>query len=151
MKYELLYIDERAEWLEKAAAWFHQKWGIPLEAYRESMEKSLRAEQYPRWLVAVREERILGGLGVIQNDFHDRGDLFPNVCAVYVEEECRARGLAGVLLQAICDSMAERGIKTLYLLTDHTHFYERYGWEYLCDAMGEGEDTPSRMYRKSTE
>ena len=47
--------------------------------------------------------------------------------------------------------MAERGIKTLYLLTDHTHFYERYGWEYLCDAMGEGEDTPSRMYRKRTE
>lgn len=39
MGYELIYIDERAEWLEKAAAWFHQKWGIPLEAYRESMEE----------------------------------------------------------------------------------------------------------------
>jgi len=35
--------------------------------------------------------------------------------------------------------------------TDHICFYERYGWEYLCDAMGEGEDTPSWMYRKSTE
>ena len=151
MGYELIYIDERAEWLEKAAAWFHQKWGIPLEAYRESMEESLRTEQYPRWLVAVRGERIIGGLGVIQNDFHARRDLFPNVCAVYVEEDCRGRGLAGVLLRAICDSMAERGIKTLYLLTDHICFDERYGWEYLCDAMGEGEDTPSWMYRKSTE
>lgn len=39
MGYELIYIDERAEWLEKAAAWFHQKWGILLEAYRESMEE----------------------------------------------------------------------------------------------------------------
>ena len=96
MEYQLMYIDEAPEWLERAAAWFHQKWGIPLEAYRESMEESLRTEQYPRWLVAVRGERILGGLGVIQNDFHDRRDLSPNVCAVYVEEDCRGRGLAGV-------------------------------------------------------
>ena len=48
MEYQLMYIDEAPEWLERAAMWFHQKWGIPLEAYRESMEESLRTEQYPR-------------------------------------------------------------------------------------------------------
>lgn len=151
MEYQLMYIDEAPEWLERAAEWFHQKWGIPLAAYRESMEESLRAEKYPRWLIAVSGERIIGGLGVIENDFHDRKDLFPNVCAVYVEEDCRCSGLAGELLRSIGDSMAARGIKTLYLLTDHTGFYERYGWEYLCAAQGEGEETPSRMYRKSAE
>lgn len=149
MEYRLMYIDEAPEWLERAAVWFHQKWGIPLTAYRESMEESLTAEKYPRWLIAVSGERIIGGLGVIENDFHDRKDLFPNVCAVYVEEDCRCRGLAGVLLQSICGSMAARGIKTLYLLTDHTGFYERYGWEYLCAAQGEGDETPSRLYRKT--
>ena len=149
MEYRLMYIDEAPEWLERAAVWFHQKWGISLAAYRESMEESLTAEKYPRWLIAVSGERIIGGLGVIENDFHDRKDLFPNVCAVYVEEDCRCRGLAGVLLQSICGSMAARGIKTLYLLTDHTGFYERYGWEYLCAAQGEGDETPSRLYRKT--
>lgn len=149
MEYRLMYIDEAPEWLEWAAVWFHQKWGIPLAAYRESMEESLTAEKYPRWLIAVSGERIIGGLGVIENDFHDRKDLFPNVCAVYVEEDCRCRGLAGVLLQSICGSMAAREIKTLYLLTDHTGFYERYGWEYLCAAQGEGDETPSRLYRKT--
>lgn len=149
MEYRLMYIDEAPEWLERAAVWFHQKWGIPLTAYRESMEESLTAEKYPRWLIAVSGERIIGGLGVIENDFHDRKDLFPNVCAVYVEEDCRCRGLAGVLLQSICGSMAAREIKTLYLLTDHTGFYERYGWEYLCAAQGEGDETPSRLYRKT--
>ena len=144
-----MYIDEAPEWLERVAVWFHQKWGIPLTAYRESMEESLTAEKYPRWLIAVSGERIIGGLGVIENDFHDRKDLFPNVCAVYVEEDCRCRGLAGVLLQSICGSMAARGIKTLYLLTDHTGFYERYGWEYLCAAQGEGDETHSRLYRKT--
>ena len=32
------------------------------------------------------------------------------------------------------------------LFTDHTGFYERYGWEFFCMAQGDGEDRPSRMY-----
>lgn len=30
-------IREHPELLDRAAAWFHEKWGVPLEAYRESM------------------------------------------------------------------------------------------------------------------
>jgi len=92
------------------------------------------------------EDRIIGGLGVIANDFHDRVDLTPNVCAVYVEEDARGNGIAGQLLNFACRDMADRGITTLYLLTDHTEFYERYGWEFLCMAQGDGEEEMSRMY-----
>lgn len=28
-------------------------------------------------------DKIAGGMGVIENDFHDRKDLAPNVCAVW--------------------------------------------------------------------
>ena len=42
--------------------------------------------------------------------------------------------------------MKELGIDTLYLITDHTGFYERYGWEFFCMVQGDGEDTPSRLY-----
>ena len=44
------------------------------------------------WNAVVEDGRIIGGLGVIENDFHDRKDLSPNVCAVYVEEDRRCRG-----------------------------------------------------------
>ena len=54
----------------------------------------------------------------------------------------------GILLEAYRESMEERGTKMLYLLTDHIRFDERYGWEYLCDAMGEGEDTPAGCTEK---
>ena len=30
--------------------------------------------------------------------------------------------------------------------TDHTGFYERYGWEFLCMVQGNDEDELSRMY-----
>ncbi len=143
----LLNLRERPDLLDRAAAWFHEKWGVPLEAYRESMERCLRREfPVPQWYLAMNGEKILGGLGVIENDFHDRKDLAPNVCAVYTEEACRRRGVAGALLNHACADMAAMGVSTLYLLTDHTSFYERYGWEFFCMARGDGEERPSRMY-----
>jgi len=42
--------------------------------------------------------------------------------------------------------MKARGIDTLYLITDHTSFYERYGWELFCMAQGDGEPGLSRLY-----
>lgn len=30
--------------------------------------------------------------------------------------------------------------------TDHTFFYERYGWEFLCMVQGDGEPDMTRMY-----
>ena len=89
---------------------------------------------------------IVGGLGVIENDFHDRTDLSPNVCALYVEEAHRCQGIAGALLQCVCEDMRDYGISTLYLITDHTAFYERYGWEFLCMVQGIGEPNRTRMY-----
>lgn len=87
-------------------------------------------------------DRIVGGLGVIENDFHDRKDLTPNVCAVYTEADRRGRGVAGALLRYVCADMEEKGIDTLYLLTDHTSLYERWGWEFLCMSRGTGSRRP---------
>ena len=146
-EYEILRITDKPELLEPMAAWFHEKWEVPTEAYRESMEEALlRKAPWPQWYVAFGEGRILGGLGVIENDFHERKDLAPNVCAVYTEEAYRGFGIAGRLLDTVCRDMKAGGVSPLYLLTDHSSFYERYGWEYLCEVQGDGETKTSRMY-----
>ena len=133
--------------LPRAAAWFHQKWGVPLEAYRESMGECLAGNgPVPQWYLALEGDRIVGGMGVIENDFHDRKDLAPNVCAVYTEEDRRCQGIAGALLELVCRDMKELGIPTLYLVTDHTSFYERYGWEFYCMVQGDGEPELTRLY-----
>ena len=132
--------------MDELAAWFSERWGIPTKIYRQSMLESLSDVAVPQWYFAVEKGRTIGGLGVIENDFHDRPDLTLNVCAVYVEPDCRGRGIAGALLDHVCADMATRGISTLYLLTDHVGFYERYGWEFFCMAQGDGEEKPSRMY-----
>lgn len=144
---QFLKIRDHNEMAEKAAKWFHRKWEVPLEAYKESINECLKHENpVPQWYIAMDGDTIVGGLGVIENDFHDRKDLAPNVCAVYVEETYRGKGIAGKLLRCVCDDMESQGIDTLYLITDHTSFYERYGWEFLCMVQGDGEPDLTRMY-----
>lgn len=143
----IIRLKDQPELLTAVAQWFHEKWGIPPEAYLESMQQCLAGNHpVPQWYLALEQDRIIGGLGVIENDFHNRKDLTPNVCAVYTEENRRLQGIAGALLARVCSDMKEQGIDTLYLLTDHTSFYERYGWEFFCMVQGDGEPEPSRMY-----
>ena len=147
MSYTIVNLIDMPEIKERAAQWFHEKWGIPREAYLESMEENLSGKSaVPQWYLAIEDGRIIGGMGVIENDFHDRKDLAPNVCAVYTEADRRGRGVAGAVLNYVAEDMKARGIDTLYLITDHTSFYERYGWEFLCMVQGDGEAEPSRMY-----
>lgn len=144
---EIIKIREHGEMVQEAGRWFHSKWNVPVQAYEESMLDCIKNKAgVPQWYVAVDDNEIIGGVGVIENDFHDRKDLTPNVCALYVEKEHRCKGIAGDLLQYVCDDMAGFGIQTLYLITDHTSFYERYGWKFLCMVQGDGESDMTRMY-----
>ena len=131
---------------ETAADWFHSKWSIPKEAYLECMDNYLSGETELGWFLCLDNDRIVGGMGVIENDFHDRKDLSPNVCAVYTEEAYRKQGIAGKLLNMTVDDLRSKGITPVYLVTDHTGFYERYGWEFLCMVQGDGEPDMTRMY-----
>ncbi|MDR7855025.1 GNAT family N-acetyltransferase [Tissierella sp.] len=145
--YQIKRIVDSPELKTYAADWFHQKWNIPVEAYLESMDECLNGRNtIPQWYIVMLEDEIVGGVGVIKNDFHNRKDLSPNVCAVYVEENYRRQGIAGKMLDYVCEDMKEKNIDTLYLITDHISLYERYGWEFLCMAQGDGEKELSRMY-----
>ncbi len=144
--YEYINLREKSELKNTAAEWFNSKWGVPTEAYLECMEAYLNNETEYGWYLCLDGDKIIGGMGVIENDFHDRKDLAPNVCAVYTDDEYRGQGIAGNLLNLVVDDMKSKGISPLYLVTDHTGFYERYGWEFLCMVQGDGEEEMTRMY-----
>lgn len=144
--YDYIKLNERPELLQTAAEWFHGKWGVPMQAYLDCMNAFLEGKTEYGWYLCLDGDRIVGGMGVIENDFHDRKDLAPNVCAVYTEKDCRCKGIAGHLLNMVVEDMRRKGITPLFLITDHTGFYERYGWEFFCMVQGDGEPHMSRMY-----
>ena len=153
--------------LDAAALWFSQKWGVPLEAYLDSMgacieyaaltckdgepraAKTPHGHAAPQWYVALDGERIVAGCGVIENDFHDRDDLAPNLCAFYVDPEYRGFGLGRKVISFACEDMRAFGLSTLYLVTDHTELYEHLGWEYHASACDTETGEELRVYRRS--
>jgi len=144
--YTYIILKEIPSMKERAAEWFHKKWGVPTEAYLECMEEFLNGETEYGWYLCLDGDKIIAGMGVIENDFHDRKDLAPNVCAVYTEEDYRGKGIAGHLLDMVVEDCKKKGISPIYLVTDHVGFYERYGWEFLCMVQGDDEPEMTRMY-----
>ncbi len=145
MNCHYITLREMPSLMHTAAEWFHSKWGVPTEAYEECMQAYLSGETELGWYLCLNGEDIIAGLGVIENDFHDRKDLSPNICAVYTEEAFRSQGIAGKLLNVAVEDLRQKGISPVYLVTDHTGFYERYGWEFFCMAQGDGEEEPTRL------
>jgi N-acetylglutamate synthase-like GNAT family acetyltransferase len=139
-------VDTCIEKINEAAQWFSEKWGVPVDAYKESMADSLDIDQViPKWYVVLNDnEEIVAGSGVIENDFHDRPDLAPNLCAVYVEPAYRNKKIAKDLLAFVCKDMKKLGIESLYLVTDHKGLYENYGWSFL--TMVQDQEGATRMY-----
>ena len=123
-------LRDHPELWDRASAWFSGKWELPPEEYHRSMEEP-PVRGVPGWyLLCAADGTILAGAGLIENDFHDRPDLHPNLCALYVEPAWRGRGLARFLLGALRREAGACGWQELYLITDHTGFYERCGWRF---------------------
>lgn len=146
VEFRYIKLREKKEIKDEAANWFHSKWGVPKEAYLECMDSYINGETEYGWYLCLKGEDIVAGLGVIENDFHDRKDLYPNVCAVYTDEKYRGRGIAGELLNMVVEDMKSKNISPIYLITNHIGFYERYGWEFLCMVQGDDEPEMTRMY-----
>jgi len=132
----------------QAAKWFHEKWKVPVSAYLESIEMcQMQKNDIPQWYLLMENNKIIAGLGVIENDFHKRRDLTPNICAVFVEKEYRRQGIAKYMLDFVCKDLKNMGYKNVYLITNHTEFYEKCGWSFL-EMIEENDGNMARMYTK---
>lgn len=120
------------------AVFFNKKWQVPVEAYVDSMNDSLESNTgVPAWYYVVDNDEIIAGLGVIENDFHKRKDLAPNICAVYVKEQYQGNGICRCMFNFLCDDLLKHNINDIYLITTHTKLYERLGFNYYGDIEEE--------------
>lgn len=122
-----------------------------MEAYLESIQISIdQKHAIPQWYIVLNKDKyLIAGAGVIDNDFHERKDLTPNLCALFVEENYRNQNIAKHILDFVREDLSNQGIQTLYLITDHTEFYEKCGWRFLTLVEDE-EGEMVRMYVADT-
>ena len=143
---QIINIRESSEWLERAADYFSSRWDIDKKLYLDSMNDSISTQKtVPRWYLMLRGDDIIGGFGLIDNDFMIRTDLCPWLCALYVEPAERGQKRGAKLLAHGCRESAKLGYDKIYLNTDHIGYYEKYGWRYIGNfAHQSGVDT--RVY-----
>ena len=147
MIYRIVSIRDENELAEEAIDYFASKWGIDRSEYEKSIYDCMNtSRELPRWyLMLDQRKRIIGSYGLIQNDFVDRIDLFPYLCALYIEKDIRGNSLGSVLLEHAKKEVGSLGFKKIYLCTDHIGYYEKYGWLYIGQGHHHWGDI-SRIY-----
>lgn len=150
MMYQIIAIRDHTEYLEKAIDYFAMKWGIDRRIYEDCMQNSIHTTSpLPRWFLLLDGEAIIGCYGLITNDFISRQDLYPWLCALYIEEEYRGNELGAMLLKHGQEQANKLGYQKLFLCTGHVGYYEKYGFVYIGDGFHPWGES-SRIYEIST-
>lgn len=149
--YHIISIQDCPKYSKQAINWFASKWGIDRREYEKSFLDCLHKQScLPQWYIVINDkEQIIAGCGLIKNDFVNRTDLYPYLCALFVEEKARGIALGAKLLENARIEGAKLGFEKLYLCTNHTTYYEKYGWRHIAIGTHHSGDT-SRIYEAPT-
>ncbi|MBP1916755.1 ribosomal protein S18 acetylase RimI-like enzyme [Lederbergia galactosidilyticus] len=133
----IISLREHPEYKEQAIKYFQSKWADEnsMKVYEDSITHSITTDSpLPIWYLMEQSNEIIGCAGLISNDFISRMDLWPWLCALYIDEDYRGRSLGEkLILRAKADS-ERAGFNRVYLCTDHTDYYEKYGFNYIGDG-----------------
>lgn len=143
----ILSIKTQPEYKEEVIAYFQKVWTfISPRIYRDCISNTIGSPNpLPQWYLLKDGEITVGCAGLITNDFISRMDLYPWICALYIEPEYRGKFYSKHLIDFIKSDALRLGFKTLYLSTDHVGFYEKLGFQYIAQGYHPwGEE--SRIY-----
>ena len=142
---KVINIKNQPEYAPEAIQYFAKRWNNE-RIYEDCINNSLTTDSLlPVWYLLIDGEQIVGCAGLITNDFISRMDLWPWLCALYIEESYRGQNLASLLIEQMKKDVKELGFPSLYLATDHVGFYEKHGFKYLADGYHPWGDV-SRIY-----
>lgn len=130
----IISVRQQPHYAKEAIEYFKKHWATENseKVYEDCIENCLQATSpLPQWYLLCDGQTIIGCAGLITNDFISRMDLYPWLCALYVEPEYRGRSRGSLLIDHIKADTKENGFSHLYLCTDHVGYYEQYGFDYI--------------------
>jgi len=134
---QIINVREHVEYQDKAIKYIQNKWANEntLKLYEDCITHSLKTNNsLPIWYLLENRGEIIGCAGLISNDFISRMDLWPWVCALYIEEDYRGMSLGEKFLLKIKEDTKDAGFDKLYLCTNHIGYYEKYDFSYIGDG-----------------
>lgn len=144
----IISVRENPEYKDKIIQYFQNSWSeIAPIIYEDCISHSINAkDSLPQWYVLENNNEIIGCAGLITNDFISRMDLYPWVCAIFIEEKHRGNNYSKLLIEKAREDSKKAGFQNLYLCTDHIGFYEKMGFKYIGQGYHPWEEE-SRIYQ----
>lgn len=84
-------------------------------------------------------DHLVSFLTLAVRDEIDDPTLYPWIGFVHTAPEYRGHGHIGKLIEHAVQIAADHGMKQVYLTTDHTGLYERYGFAFLEHRQSDNE------------
>jgi N-acetylglutamate synthase-like GNAT family acetyltransferase len=143
----IISVRESPEYKNIAIEYFQKSWKSVLPIiYEDCITHSIKARNsLPQWYLLEKDSEIIGCAGLITNDFISRGDLYPWVCAIFIDEKHRGNAYGSLLIEKARKDTKKAGFGHLYLCTSHIGYYEKYNFKYIGQGYHPwGED--SRIY-----
>lgn len=145
---KIISVRENPAYEAKAINYLQASWPeVYPVIYEDCIKHCIDAPQdLPQWYLLEKEGEIIGCAGLITNDFISRGDLYPWVCALFVEEAERGHSYGKLLIEKAMEDARKFGFQSLNLCTDHVGYYEKYGFTYIGQGYHPWEEE-SRIYQ----
>lgn len=145
---KIISVREKPEYKERAIQYLQNSWSEVLPIiYEDCISNCIHAEQpLPQWYLLEKDSDIIGCAGLVTNDFISRMDLYPWLCAMFIEEKHRRNNYGNLLIEKAKKDAKQFGFNYLNLCTDHIGYYEKYGFEYIGKGYHPWEEE-SRIYQ----
>lgn len=144
----IISVRENPEYKDKTIEYLQNSWSeiLPI-IYEDCIKHSINAkDSLPQWYLLENNGEIIGCAGLITNDFISRMDLYPWICAIFIEEKHRGNSYSQILIEKAKEDSKNAGFKNLYLCTDHIGLYEKFGFNYIGQGYHPWEEE-SRIYQ----
>lgn len=129
-------LADRPELKGLVAGWLWSFWGAAgnFQFYR-SMAEHCQKDDFPLMYVAFIDGTPAGTVSLLRADLFSRQDLYPWMADLFVPPEYRSRGIGSALQDFVLAEAKRLGFDEIYLYTPLKGYYEKKGWEFVCEEM----------------
>lgn len=143
---EYFKCDRQEHWLCQIGK---SDWGAGQYLYELLSQKKLNdaVGENSKVLLLTNEDELISFCTYSEKDDIQPTVLTPWIGFVYTFPQYRGHRYAGKLFQKIENLAKAEKVHDIFISTNHTGLYEKYGWEFY-QMMNDMHGEPSRIYKK---